>query len=74
MKNHIAAAFQNTVDFELNWDTDILKALIKNYRILQSEIQADRSIHSERDLIIILLRHMSEGSGSECLASSIFLF
>ncbi len=70
MKNHIAAAFQNTVDFELNWDTDILKALIKNYRILQSEIQADRSIHSERDLIIILLRHMSEGSGSECLASS----
>ena len=29
MKNHIAAAFQNTVDFELNWDTDILKAPLK---------------------------------------------
>lgn len=70
MKNHIAAAFQNTVDFELKWDTAILEALIRQYRISRSEIQRNRSIRSERDLIITLLKHMADGSGSECLASS----
>ena len=70
MKNHIAAAFQNTVDFELKWDTAILESLIRQHRISQSEIQSNRSIQSERDLIITLLAHMTEGSGSECLAAS----
>ena len=70
MKNHIAAAFQNTVDFELKWDTTILESLIRQHRISQSEIQSNRSIQSERDLIITLLAHMTEGSGSECLAAS----
>ena len=46
MKNHIAAAFQNTVDFELKWDTAILESLIRQHRISQSEIQSNRSIQS----------------------------
>lgn len=70
MKNRIAAAFQNTVDFELQWDLDILEALIRHYGIRRSEIQIKCPIHSERELIITLLAHMSAGDGSECLADS----
>lgn len=70
MKNRIAAAFQNTVDFELHWDTGILESLIKHHAICRPEIQIIRPICSERDLIITLLAHMINGSGGECLASS----
>lgn len=70
MKKYIAAGFQNTVDFELIWDTSILESLITHHKIVSSEITAGKEIHSERDLLIVLLSHMIEGSGSECLASS----
>ncbi len=70
MKNYIAAGFQNTVDFELIWDTTVLESLITHHKIVSSEINAEREIHSERDLLIVLLSHMAAGSGSECLASS----
>lgn len=70
MKNHIAAAFQNTVDFELKWNTDILESLIKHHHIYLPEIQKHLPIRSERELIITLLRHMIDGDGSECLAVS----
>ena len=70
MKNYIAAGFQNTVDFELIWDTSVLETLITHYKIVSSEIDTEREICSERDLLIVLLSHMITGSGSECLASS----
>lgn len=70
MRNYIAAGFQNTVDFELNWDASVLETLISQYKITSSEISAEKEIHSERDLIIVLLAHMMSGSGSECLADS----
>lgn len=70
MKNCIAAAFQNTVDFELKWDTGILESLIRRHRISLPEIQKNGLIRSERELIITLLKHMMAGSGSECLAAS----
>ena len=48
MKNRIAAAFQNTVDFELQWDLNILEALIRHYGIRRSEIQIKCPIRSLR--------------------------
>lgn len=70
MNNLISAGFQNTVDFELVWNPSILEKLIQHYHIQQNEIQFIHPITSERELIIVLLAHMTEGSGSECLAVS----
>lgn len=70
MKNYIAAGFQNTVDFELIWNTDIIEKLILKHKIVSSEIVSQKEIHSERDLLIVLLAHMMSGTGSECLTSS----
>lgn len=70
MTNHIAAGFQNTVDFEILWDTSKLQALISQYHITSAEISTSKEISSERDLLIVLLAHMIAGNGSECLAAS----
>lgn len=70
MKNRIAAGFQNTVDFELVWDTSILESLISQHDIQYSELSTAISICSERSLILTLLQHMKSGSGSECIVSS----
>lgn len=70
MENRIVTAFQNTVDFELAWSEEILEDLICRHNIHRSEITSNHPIHSERDLIIVLLGHMILGDGCECLADS----
>ena len=68
MKRRIAVGFQNTVDFELEWNTPVIEKLVKQYHIRNAEIENRHPIASERDLILTLLYHMKNGSGSECLA------
>ncbi len=70
MNNYIAAGFQNTVDFELEWDLFALERLVRENRIVQSEIRQTVPIRSVRDLVVTLLYHMSRNTGSECLAVS----
>lgn len=70
MRTPIALGFQNTVDFELTWDARTLEQLILRHHIQPAEIQAARSIQSERDLLLVLLGHMIAGTGSERTVAS----
>lgn len=70
MRHYIAMGFQNTVDFELEWDPDIFHSLIDSYQIHESEICCDVQIRSERDIIIALLGYMRSGTGGERFTSS----
>lgn len=70
MEQYIAAGFQNTVDFELEWDQLRLEELIRKENIRREEIGVVCPIQSQRDLLRTLLSHMAGGTGSECLASS----
>ena len=70
MEYYIAAGFQNTVDFELEWDQQRLETLIRQHGICCEEIDAVSPIESQRDLLRTLLYHMAHNTGSECLASS----
>lgn len=65
MSNQIALGFQNTVDFELAWDPEILKGLVEHYGIRNQDIRGDIEIRSERDILCVLLNHMKEGTGTE---------
>lgn len=66
MENYIAAGFQNTVDFELEWDEVRLEALIQKHGISPAELRPVCPIGSERELLMVLLWHMAQGSGGEC--------
>lgn len=70
MEHLIAAGFQNTVDFELEWDQRRLEELVQQHGIRLEEIGAVSPIESQRDLLRTLLYHMAHNTGSECLASS----
>lgn len=70
MPNRILMGFQNTVDFELSWQPQILEELIRSYQIYDHEIRSDISISSERDILLVLLSHMKAGTGCECGVSS----
>lgn len=70
MLHFIAAGFQNTVDFELEWDQQCLEKAIQQHGIRREEIGIVLPIESERDLLRTLLYHMEHNTGSECLATS----
>jgi ADP-dependent phosphofructokinase/glucokinase len=65
MGNRFAMGFQNTVDFELGWDPRIIESLIVSFDIHEYEIRQDIKIKSQRDMVIALLNHMKEGTGTE---------
>lgn len=70
MEHFIAAGFQNTVDFELEWDQRRLEEAIRQHGIRREEIGIVLPIENERDLLRTLLYHMEQNTGSECLATS----
>lgn len=70
MTNFITAGFQNTVDFELEWDQSTLESLIRKHQITNADIGIVSPIRNQRDLLCTLLCHMLHQSGSECLVVS----
>ena len=42
MSNRFAMGFQNTVDFELVWDPQIIESLIVSFDIHDNEIRQDK--------------------------------
>ncbi len=65
MREKIAMGFHATVDFELTWDTGRFIQLVSEYKIRDSELHTDISPNSERNMVIIALAHMKQGSGAE---------
>ena len=70
MKGQIALGFQNTVDFELKWDPAVIEEMIRSFDIRPEEIQEEVSISSHRDMILVLLYYMTQGTGTERSVSS----
>lgn len=64
--NNIALGFGNNTDYELIWDTNIIKRLIKEFNIYNSEIQQKFTIDNERDLLIGMLYLLKNNIGGEC--------
>jgi len=65
MSHRFALGFQNTVDFELDWDSSIIESLIIDLNIHANEIRQDIQVESQRDMILTLLHYFREGTGTE---------
>jgi ADP-dependent phosphofructokinase/glucokinase len=65
MKERIALGFGNNVDYEIVWNSRIFENLITQYDIGYGELDINRVIRSERDLVISILSFLKIGSGGE---------
>jgi ADP-dependent phosphofructokinase/glucokinase len=70
MKEKIALGFGNNTDYEIAWDSSVFEALIIHYGIHHAELDIDRIITSERDLVISIMAFLELGSGGERFVSS----
>jgi sugar/nucleoside kinase (ribokinase family) len=59
-----------TVDYEVVWDGDVLGNLVAQYGISIDELDEEGPVHSERALMLSLLRLMRGGDGGERFAAS----
>ena len=55
MKERVALGFGNNIDYEVVWNSRVIEDLILQYDIRNDELDINRVITSERDLIISIL-------------------
>ncbi|MCL4249772.1 MAG: hypothetical protein KJ065_16625 [Anaerolineae bacterium] len=65
MNERIALGFGDNIDYEIIWNSAVFEALIIEYDIHADELDIDRRIQSERDLVISILSFLKLGSGGE---------
>ncbi len=65
MKHQIAMGFHTTVDNELVWEPGTVNRLVHDYGISSGELDKDLPINSERDLLLVSLAYIREGTGGE---------
>jgi len=70
MKEKIALGFGNNIDYEIVWNATVLEDLIYQYNIRREELDLNRPINSERDLVISILSFLEVGCGGERFVSS----
>ena len=70
MQERIALGFGNNVDYEIVWNTQVVEELIVHYGIRADELDVDRPIDSERNLVISILRFVKSGGGGERFVAS----
>jgi ADP-dependent phosphofructokinase/glucokinase len=70
MKEKIALGFGDNVDYEIVWDSKVIENLIVQYDIHNDELDINRNVSSERDLIISILSFLKSGSGGERIVAS----
>lgn len=66
----IALGFGNNIDYEIVWDSSVLEDLIIEYDIHQNELDVNRVVNSERDLVISILAFLQSDSGGERFVAS----
>ena len=59
-----------TVDYEIDWDSRVIEALIAEYSIRAPELDQRIPIGSERDLLVALLAFVRDGVGGERFVAS----
>ena len=70
MQERIALGFGNNVDYEIVWDSRIFENLIVQYNIRDDELDINKVIRSERDLVISILGFLKVSSGGERFVAS----
>ncbi|MFT3984192.1 MAG: ADP-dependent glucokinase/phosphofructokinase [Lachnospiraceae bacterium] len=65
MGEKITLGFHSAVDFELKWDAGVIETLASKYDIRKHELKTDFPVKTERDMIIAILGHLTEGTGGE---------
>ena len=70
MNEKIALGFGNNIDYEIVWDTRVFEDLIVQYDIHADELDINRVINCERDLVISILAFLNSGSGGERFVAS----
>lgn len=66
----IALGFGNNIDYEIAWDSAVFQDLIHEYNIHAAELDVNRVINSERDLVISILAFLQRASGGERFVAS----
>lgn len=70
MKEKIALGFGDNIDYEIVWNSDVFEDLIVRYDIHDDELDTDRIVNNERDLIISILGFLKSGTGGERIVAS----
>ena len=70
MKEKIALGFGDNIDYEIVWDSEVIENLIIQYDIHNDELDVNRVITCERDLVISILGFLKVGSGGERFVSA----
>ncbi|MHB8629115.1 MAG: ADP-dependent glucokinase/phosphofructokinase [Aggregatilineales bacterium] len=70
MDQKIALGFGDNVDYEIVWNSGVIEGLIRQYHICNDELDVNRVITRERDLVISILGFMQDASGGERFVSS----
>jgi len=65
MGEKIAMGFHVCVDYELQWDTEIMESLIRSYDIHDAELKMKHDPDSERSAVIACLAYLKAGVGCE---------
>jgi len=70
MSTKLVLGLGGTVDYEIDWDSGVIEALIAEYAIRASELDQRVAVETERDLLVALLAFVRDGSGGERFVAS----
>lgn len=70
MKERIALGFGDNIDYEIVWNSKVIENLIIQYDIHNNELDINRVVNNERDLVISILSFLKSGTGGERIVSS----
>jgi ADP-dependent phosphofructokinase/glucokinase len=61
----VVLGLQGTVDYEVEWDGEVIDALTASYGISADELDPDEPVVDERSLLVALLGFLATGRGGE---------
>ncbi|MEW5960813.1 MAG: ADP-dependent glucokinase/phosphofructokinase [Chloroflexota bacterium] len=70
MTERIALGFGDNIDYEIVWNSKVIENLISRYDIHNAELDINRVVNCERDLVISILSFLKSGTGGERFVSS----
>lgn len=65
MDKKILLGLTNCIDFEIQWDSIVIKELIKRFGIVKSDLSLPIKIRNEREMLITILVLLASGKGGE---------
>jgi ADP-dependent phosphofructokinase/glucokinase len=70
MKEKIALGFGDNIDYEIVWNSKLIENLIIQYDIQSNELDINKFVTNERDLVVSILSFLQTGSGGERIVAS----